>query len=349
VISISDNMCALPGRRARCGTMFVNKKRILIGLCLIGFIDCNNNKQQLASTVQPPIIAPQVPAAPPVEVGPVLLSKDAKFWNFQATDLCRPQSEEDFLKLYSQTWNTTENEIQTKSMEITDIDLRNVKIQQLRKTINISKCKKEANAEYSNKNKAYQNDRLNYFQLHTSDWFEIAKLNKYNSSGNNPPLNCLDFKVTKANVLINYREGNVIEFEFDIAQIDRIFSKFKENEIIFINNKSNENFSKAMADGEAVSMQNYGMSMKAHWLSEGQYVPGGRSESDWNNQLEQEKKEFPRETEKELRYEMLFLVASGDIIHNKIDKLAIYSYNSGKIVEELQPEFIVKMLKPKQN
>lgn len=253
--------------------------------------------------------------APVKPQGPVLLSKDPDFWQFQSKNLPRTYGEP-FLTAHSPTWITKAKEIESQVAAISDPDLREAKRSKLWGMVDRVACQQEAEAAYKVADQAYQSARAAYFAKHTQDWYELAHYSTYR-----PREERVVFEGAKAN-LLDQREFQV---PLSIQDMDRLYSQFKSSERDNIAAAANAEWNKATAlGGDPVAY----------------YTNNGLSVTEAREMIAKEQGRIWNRYEEEARSKGLLLVGQVDLKSGKVTRLAFMSFNTQEVLMELPGEVV---------
>ena len=307
---------------------------IVPGILAMG-LGCEKKGQAPPSVLtQPALPQPPPPPKPPantVDGGGLFLSKDPQFWKYVKPQLPRPESDNEFITAFSQSWKSQQQNAQSTASQISDPDLRQVKLKQLIAAIDLVKCMKEAQQEYVKQNESYGPERAAYFANHLGDWYELGKLSEFGRDGNYPPQNTLPFTTTVACLF----PGGCQNIEMDLVELDKVYTAAKN----LFSEEAENLVRKDEAEIEERSQQQYGMSFLS-WLEKENR--GLRTRAQLEEDYRQARPEMVEKKAKELRYVRLFLVASGDVRGGTIQKLGILDFPTNTMVYLFGPSTVEK-------
>lgn len=181
----------------------------------------------------------------------------------------------------------------------------------------------------------YSNERIKYFNDHQKDWFEIGKLLNHENTSN---INILSFQPTQACILPLITR-DAIKIELNQQEAENI-----ENNFIKIMNSELENMARnhlREVDRIRLSQGGAGQSLVDGYIQNikrayGENTDISRYEIE-NNIL----KDFIKNFAKEMKYQEIFLVASGDIFNGKINKLGLICYSKTQLLYEFNNLIII--------
>lgn len=215
--------------------------------------------------------------------------------------LLKPQSGDEYLQTYSGTYARKKQEIEAKVAPISDPELR-----ERARADEWSKVNKYAFTEEADA--TVHAALLACLRKHRGDWFEVGHV-EYPATGE------LTITSVDASPLSLSPDLNI---PMDVVAMDGVYSKFHAIVAPDIN---------ATIQSEESDMRNHPEAIEGSGFTVEQWVSDKHAEN-------------LKDIEEKLRQSRLVLVAQGDIVSHRIDRLMLVDYGTENILLELNPKVV---------